>query len=482
MTEFSFDPDQPRSTAGRDHPGASATAAPSGLSPDRGEVPTPADLSTGPGAGPSAGLDAGLRSAEPARGGRGHTRDCLDLDTDDVLRQCARPGCGRAKPEREPGKGGRPSKYCCKLCANEASRAADSAPAALATHTAAAVFTAEASQIRAALHQRDAQLAAEREDLRRLDEHLVQVTEAITTQLGQAESRVQQADQDAEQAREAMRAALAARQTAEQERDAALHDRQQALHDRQEAEEHRDRIHGEARANAERLGTQIGRLTTQLHDEQALTSRQTEQLHSLGTELARATELADERATILAERDHQLVQAHADIRRLSEHLEQATTHLSTTRQQLEQAGSAAEQARAETRTVRDQLTGQIADQQRRTEAERDRLQEQRDQARLGQATTAARLEMAERELQALRHQLAAAQAATGLVLPPLTDVDGRPGVRLPGGAFHTVTLQDGVVLLHRDDDAIGLGDAPQSPAQARALSAALQAVTAPPPA
>ncbi|MEV0629518.1 hypothetical protein ACI2LC_44650 [Nonomuraea wenchangensis] len=49
------------------------------------------------------------------RGGRGHTRECLALVTDDVLRRCARPGCGRAKPHREPGKGGRPSKYCCKL-------------------------------------------------------------------------------------------------------------------------------------------------------------------------------------------------------------------------------------------------------------------------------------------------------------------------------------------------------------------------------
>ncbi|MBB5781835.1 hypothetical protein [Nonomuraea jabiensis] len=154
---------------------------------------------------------------------------------------------------REPGKGGRPSKYCCKLCANEASRTADGAPAAVATHTAVAAFTAEAGQIRARLHQRDAELAAEREDLRRLDERLEQVWEAIAAQLAQAETSVRQAEQDAEQARTSMRAAHAARQPAEQERDTALRGRQEALNAQREAEEHRDRIHSEARADSERL-------------------------------------------------------------------------------------------------------------------------------------------------------------------------------------------------------------------------------------
>ncbi|MEV0629513.1 hypothetical protein [Nonomuraea wenchangensis] len=101
--------------------------------------------------------------------------------------------------------------------------------------------------------------------------------------------------------------------------------------------------------------------------------------------------------------------------------------------------------------------------------------------------------MTERELQTLRHQLAAAQAATGLVVPPLTDVDGQPGVRLPGCAFHAVTLHavtlhavtlhavtlhDGIVMLHHNDSAIALADVQQSPTQARTLSAALQSVTA----
>ncbi|MFI6742775.1 hypothetical protein ACIBI9_58630 [Nonomuraea sp. NPDC050451] len=463
MTEISFDPSEQGPT--QSYAGAPAAQPPTpsaGLRIEREEPPA----HTGP------------SGEQPPRGGRGHTRDCLALDTDDPLRQCARPGCGRAKHEREPGKGGRPSKYCCKLCANEASRSADSAPAALATHTAVSAFTAEAGQIRARLHQRDAQLAAEREDLHQLDERLMQVWEAIATQLAQAEMGVQQAEQDAEQARTSMRAAHAARETAEQERDAALRDRQEALHAQREAEEHRDRIHSEARANAERLGMQIGQLTTQLHDEQALTTRQAEQLRTLGADLSRATDLAAERAADLAERDSQLHQARADIRRLNEHLEQNSAHLATIRQQLDQAGTAAEQARAETRAVRDDL----AERQRRFEEERDRLQAQRDHSRLGQATAETRLEMAERESQTLRRQLAAAQAATGLVVPPLTDVDGHPGVQLPGDAFHAVTLQDGVVILHYDDSAIPLGDAPQSPAQARALSAALQAVTAPPPA
>ncbi len=465
---MSFEPGEPTPTPSRDHPGA-AEPATGPLAPPAGPQPEPWERPPAP---------TGPNPDAPPRGGRGHTRDCLAVDTDDVLRQCARPGCGRAKPEREPGKGGRPSKYCCKLCSNEASRAADTAPAAVATHTAVSAFTTEAGQIRARLDQRDAHLAAEREDLRQLDEHLAQVAEAITTQLGQAEERVQQADQDAEQARTSMRAALAARQTAEQERDAALHDRQEALHAQHTAEEHRDRIHGEARANAERLGMQIGQLTAQLQDEQALTRRQAEQLRALGAKMSRATDLAEERAAALAERDRQLHQARADIRRLTEHLEQATAHLATTRQQLDQATTSAEQARAETRAVRDEL----AERQRRSDEERERLQAQRDQARLGQATAETRLEMAEREQQTLRRQLAAAQAATGLVVPPLADVDGRPGVRLPGGAFHAVTLQDGVVMLHYDDSAIPLANAPQSPAQARALSAALQAVTAPPPA
>ncbi|MBF8191975.1 hypothetical protein ITP53_41100 [Nonomuraea sp. K274] len=463
MTEISFDPSEPGPTPSQDHAGTSAAlppTPPTAFTIGRQEVSAP----PGPG------------GEEPPRGGRGHTRDCLALATDDPLRQCARPGCGRAKHEREPGKGGRPSKYCCKLCGNEASRAADSAPAAVATNTAVSAFAAEAGQIRARLHQRDAQLAAEREDLRQLDERLEQVWQAIATQLAQAETGVQQAESDAEQARTSMRAALAGRQTAEQERDAALRVQQESLNAQREAEERRDRIHSEARANAERLGMQIGQLTAQLHDEQSLTRRQAEQLRALGAEVSRATALAEERAAALAERDRQLHQARADIRRLTEHLEQTGTHLATTRLQLDQASTAAEQARAETRAVRDDL----AERQRRFNEDRDRLQTQRDQARLGQATAETRLEMAEREQQTLRRQLAAAQAATGLVVPPLADVDGRPGVRLPGGAFDAVTLQDGVVLLHYDDSAIPLADAPRSPAQARALSAALQAVTAPP--
>ncbi|GAA1773786.1 hypothetical protein GCM10009734_98420 [Nonomuraea bangladeshensis] len=392
--------------------------------------------------GPGAG-DAG-EAAEPVRGGRGHTRDCFALPADDVLRQCARPGCGRAKPEREPGKGGRPSKYCCKLCGNEASRAADHAPAALTTHTAVSAFTAAAGQIRAALHQRDAQLAAEREDLHRLDERLQQVWQAVTTQLAQAEARVQQAEADAEQARTAMRAAHADRHTAEQERDAALHAQQEALRAQHAAEQHRDRVHAEARAHVERLGVQIGNLTARLNDEQLLTARQAEQLSRLAADLSHAQALAEERAAALAERDRQLHQAGADVRRLNDTLEQTAAHLATTREQLDQAGTAAEQARAETRAARDTLAAA----QRRFEEERDRLRTQHDQARLGRATAETRLEMAERELQTLRRQLAAAQAATGLGVPPLADVDGRPGVRLPGAAVHAVTLQDGVVLLH----------------------------------
>ncbi|MFF4197950.1 hypothetical protein [Nonomuraea sp. NPDC001831] len=447
------------------------------ISVDPGEPPTRGQDPSHPAAPAQEPAPQGLGVDERVRGGRGHTRDCLALATDDVLRQCARPGCGRAKPEREPGKGGRPSKYCCKLCGNEASRAADSAPAALATHTAVSLFASEAGQIRLALHQRDAQLAAELEDLRRLDERLEQVGEAIATQLAQAETRVQQAEADAEQARTSMRAAQADRQTAEQERDAALHAQQEALDAQRAAEEHRDRIHSEARANAERLGMQIGQLTTQLHDEQSLTSRQAEQLRALEADLSRVTALAEQRGAALAERDGQLHQARADLHRLNEQLEQAGEHLATARQQFDQATTAAEQARAETRAVREDLDSR----QRRFEDERERLQAQRDQARLEQATAETRLEMAERELQTLRHQLAAAQAATGMVVPSLTDVDGRPGVWLPGGAFDAVTLQEGVVTLHRGDGTIALGEAAQSPAQARALSAALQAVTAPPP-
>ncbi|MFG1946180.1 hypothetical protein [Nonomuraea sp. NPDC048826] len=430
----------------------------------RGQVQTSAEAGTG-------------EDAEPARGGRGHSRDCLAVHTDDVLRRCARPGCGRAKPGREPGKGGRPSKYCCKLCGNEASRAADNAPAALATHTAVSVFTAEAGQIRAALQQRDAQLAAEREDLQRLSERLEQVGDAIAAQLAQAETRAQLAEADAEQARAAMRAAHADRQTAEQERDAALHAQREALDAQHEAEQHRDRIHTEARAHAERLGVQIGNLTTRLDDERLLTARQAEQLSGLAADLSRAQDLAEERATALAERDRQLHQAGADVRRLNDTLEQTSAHLATTRRQLQQADLAVEQARAEARAARDAF----ADGQRRFEEDRVRLRAQFDQARLGQATAEARLDMAERELRTMRRQLAAAQAATGLVVPPLADVEGLPGVRLPGNTVDAVTLHDGVVRLHHADGVIPLGGPSQSPGQARALSAALQAVAASPP-
>ncbi|MFK4040018.1 hypothetical protein ACI2LC_29820 [Nonomuraea wenchangensis] len=467
MKEISFDPSEPDgATTSQEHAAVSPAlppTSPPGFATGQEEVSAPLTHPSG---------------EEPPRGGRGHTRECLALPADDVLRRCARPGCGRAKPEREPGKGGRPSKYCCKLCGNEASRAADSAPAAMATHTAVSAFTAEAGQIRAALQQRDAELAAEREDLHRLDERLEQVGQAVATQLAQAETRVQQAEADAEQARTAMRAAHADRQTAEQERDAALHAQREALGAQHAAEEHRDRIHAEARAHAERLGVQIGNLTTRLNDEQLLTARQAEQLSRLAADLSRAETLADERAETLAERDRQLHQANADVRRLTDNLEQTAAHLATTRRQLQQADTATEQARAETRAARDTL----AEAQRRFEEERDRLRAQHDQARLDRATAETRLEMTERELQTLRHQLAAAQAATGLIVPPLADVDGQPGVRLSGGTIEAVTLQDGVVLLHHADSTVPLGDASRSPAHARALSAALQAVASPPPA
>ncbi|WP_218156033.1 hypothetical protein, partial [Nonomuraea wenchangensis] len=139
MKEISFDPSEPDgTTTSQEHAAASPAlppTSPPGFAPEREEAAAPPTHPSG---------------EEPPRGGRGHTRECLALVTDDVLRRCARPGCGRAKPEREPGKGGRPSKYCCKLCGNEASRAADSAPAAMVTHTAVSAFTAEAGQIRAA--------------------------------------------------------------------------------------------------------------------------------------------------------------------------------------------------------------------------------------------------------------------------------------------------------------------------------------------
>ncbi|GAA1773769.1 hypothetical protein GCM10009734_98390 [Nonomuraea bangladeshensis] len=51
-------------------------------------------------------------------------------------------------------------------------------------------------------------------------------------------------------------------------------------------------------------------------------------------------------------------------------------------------------------------------------------------------------------------------------------------MRLPGCAVHAVTLHQGIVMLHYSDGAIALADDSQSPAQGRALSAALQAVTA----
>ncbi|MGW2151344.1 hypothetical protein ACWCOT_44065 [Nonomuraea bangladeshensis] len=51
------------------------------------------------------------------------------------------------------------------------------------------------------------------------------------------------------------------------------------------------------------------------------------------------------------------------------------------------------------------------------------------------------------------------------------------GQAFVGGDIHAVTLHEGIVMLHYNG-CHALADAQQSPAQGRALSAALQAVTA----
>lgn len=66
-------------------------------------------------------------------------------------------------------------------------------------------------------------------------------------------------------------------------------------------------------------------------------------------------------------------------------------------------------------------------------------------ARVTRADTC--LGIAQLDLQTVRGQLDAAQAATGVVLPPGSDVDGRPGVSLPDGPIEAVTSEDGVVVI-----------------------------------
>ncbi|HUR04192.1 MAG TPA: hypothetical protein VM347_16725 [Nonomuraea sp.] len=135
------------------------------------------------------------------------------------------------------------------------------------------------------------------------------------------------------------------------------------------------------------------------------------------------------------------------------------------------------------------MRAELAAERQRFGAERDRLQAQAEQARQAQteADTAAtraitqaetRLQVITADLQQVRGQLAATQAAAGLALPPLIDVDGDPGVLLGDGTFDTVTLHNGVVEVHRDGQPIALGDPATTKAQARTLGVGLLATAA----
>ncbi|SDM61770.1 hypothetical protein [Nonomuraea jiangxiensis] len=130
----------------------------------------------------------------------------------------------------------------------------------------------------------------------------------------------------------------------------------------------------------------------------------------------------------------------------------------------------------------------------RPEAERDAMRQERDQerqARTKAETTAAtqvtaaetRLQVTRKNLQQARHQLVAAQAATGLALPELIDLsrdlgDGVRGVALPGAGIEVVARHpDGTVVLYHQNTRMGLGDPEHAPAHGRALAAAILAVS-----
>ncbi|MCA2230185.1 hypothetical protein [Nonomuraea aurantiaca] len=285
-------------------------------------------------------------------------------------------------------------------------------------------------------------------------------------------------------------------ETAEQTRRTAERAERDARAAQQQAEAREDR----ARADAERVQRETGervvaaerrRATaeTNLAHAEEVRDRQADQIRSLREHLAQAAARIDELTAILDTRKEELTHAHGENSRLTDRADQAEQRLTTTTERLQEAGTAAAEARAETRTVR----AELAAERDRFEEERERLRAQAEQARQDQAeantaatramaTVETRLQVAHEDLQQVRGQLAAAQAATGLALPPLIDVDGEAGVLLAdGGAIESVTrTPDGVIWLHLRGfgTPIPLADPGRSPAQAQDLGAALLATAA----
>ncbi|GAT67037.1 hypothetical protein PS9374_02690 [Planomonospora sphaerica] len=145
----------------------------------------------------------------------------------------------------------------------------------------------------------------------------------------------------------------------------------------------------------------------------------------------------------------------------------ANAHL---REQLRTAAERAEHSRAETAQIRQDLTAARADAERlRTEAAAARTRaEQAETALAAERATGA---AAQERLTELRSRLSGLETrVAALALPPITDVDGTPGVRLDDDT--TVLTEDGQAVLVRCD----IRD-PFAPTTAGALGRALLAVT-----
>ncbi|QFY10320.1 hypothetical protein GBF35_30130 [Nonomuraea phyllanthi] len=90
-------------------------------------------------------------------------------------------------------------------------------------------------------------------------------------------------------------------------------------------------------------------------------------------------------------------------------------------------------------------------------------------------------ERAAEQVRELRDRPAAAQTASGLVLPELADLngdigDGVRGVILPEAGIALARQPDGAVVPHHQGRRIRLGDPAHAPAHGRALAAGLLAV------
>ncbi|WP_433257546.1 hypothetical protein ACQPYK_20810 [Streptosporangium sp. CA-135522] len=353
--------------------------------------------------------DAAPDPAEMAR------PDRVPDDPDAPHGRCAHPGCaarwhtqdGRPRPLQRAGTG-RPPKFCssdCKDADRRARQAGRAGPGDTIDGAAWVRQLGEHAAARAALVEQvltafavDRELLTQvRDDLLRRHAGLETATEQAVQAAETADRRAANAELDRDIARQ--QAAEQQQRTAERRADDALAEaaaaRRQAAEDVRRAERRADQAEGQARG-AEAVRERAEAALTELRD---LAQAEREQAaRAAAAQQARITEL-----------EHTVTAKDTEVHAGREQAAELRRRLEEQAGQLQRLQSDLDQARAETRTVRDQLGGELAQARHQAETEITELRTQLTEvhAQAAQATTAAKqVSRAETKLELARDELA----------------------------------------------------------------------------